>query len=231
METFGQRLKRLREAAGKTRLELADYVGITRTSIALLENGQSGSMKGKNLLRASEFIGVSPEVLEYGDGGDPNRRTKAVAVRARKSPAAVHQIPVIGFAVANPIEDGYYEDASYPPGHGDGYVAWPTRDPNAYALRVRGDSMQPRIRPGEVIVVEPNATVTPGADVVVRCKDGRKMVKQLLFERGHEVTLGSINMAHRQVTIPREDIESIHYVSAIVPNAIVSESSEGYEEE
>jgi transcriptional regulator with XRE-family HTH domain len=58
METFGQRLKRLREEAGKSRLELAEYVGITRTSIALLENGQSGSMKGKNLLRAAEFLGV-----------------------------------------------------------------------------------------------------------------------------------------------------------------------------
>jgi phage repressor protein C with HTH and peptisase S24 domain len=227
METFGQRLKRLRTAAGKSRLELAEYVGITRTSITLLENGQSGSMKGKNLLRAAEFLDVTPEALEFGEGGDRVGETpgtyKTTARRALRKPAAVRNVPVIGFAIATPDQDGYFDDAGYPPGAGEGYVPWPTRDANAYALRVRGDSMQPRIRPGEVILVEPGTNISPGSDVVVRCKDGRKMVKQLLFQRGQEVTLGSINIAHRQVTLDVSEIESMHYVSAIVPAAIVNE--------
>ena len=43
------------------------------------------------------------------------------------------------------------------------------------------------------------------------------MVKQLLLQRSGEVTLGSINQAHQQTTISVAEIESIQFVSAIVP--------------
>lgn len=229
METFGDRLKRLRLAAGLERQQLADAAGVSRAAITMLENGQSKSMKSPNLLRAAEALGVDPLTLEFGEQErnvmvhQTSARYKTAAFRRNRPPAVTREVPVIGFVVATPTEDGFFDDAGYPPGVGEGIVNWPTRDPNAYALRVRGDSMQPRIRPGEVIVVEPNAGISPGSDVVVRCKDGRKMVKQLLFQRGQEITLGSINIAHRQVTIPVSEVESMHYVSAIVPAAIVVE--------
>lgn len=53
-------------------------------------------------------------------------------------------------------DDGYFCELQYPVGHGDGRINWPTRDPNAYALRCKGESMKPRIRHGEFVVIEPN---------------------------------------------------------------------------
>lgn len=136
----------------------------------------------------------------------------------------MRRVPVIGFAIATPTEDGYFDDMGFPPGAGMDYFPWPTKDRGAYALRVRGDSMQPRIRPGQIIIVEPNTPVSALDDVVVRTKDGRKMVKQLLSRRSTEVTLGSINQAHPQRTISLEEVESIHFVAAIVSrNAITEE--------
>lgn len=126
-------------------------------------------------------------------------------------------IPIVGHAIATPDQDGFFENMGFPPGAGDGYLPWQTNDPNAYALRVKGDSMQPRIRPGELIVVEPNSKVSPGDDVVVHCRNGRKMVKQLLIQRLAEVILGSINQAHQQTTLSLEDVEAIHFITAIVP--------------
>jgi phage repressor protein C with HTH and peptisase S24 domain len=124
-------------------------------------------------------------------------------------------VPIIGFAIATPKEDGYFDDMTSGPGAASEFAQWHSKDPNAYALRVRGDSMQPRIRPGEVIVVEPNHALVQGKDVLVRTKDGRKMVKQLLFQRSGEVTLGSINQTHQQLTISLEEVESLHYVAGI----------------
>jgi phage repressor protein C with HTH and peptisase S24 domain len=74
------------------------------------------------------------------------------------------------------------------------------------------------------LVVQPATQVLPGHDVVVRTKDGRKMVKQLLYQRSGEVTLGSINQAHKQLTLSVEQIESMHYVAAIAPATSIKET-------
>lgn len=105
--------------------------------------------------------------------------------------------------------DGYLEELQYPVGHGEGVVEYPTSDPNAYALRVRGDSMHPRYRAGEFVIVEPNIEPQPGDDVVVLCTNGRKMLKQLNWRRDGEVQLLSINNGYAPLTIPMSEVESI----------------------
>lgn len=87
----------------------------------------------------------------------------------------------------------------------------------AYAVRVRGDSMRPRIRNGEYVIAEPSFLPKPGQDVVVKLKDGRAMVKELLFSNEDEVILGTANDEIAPLMLPLEIIQSIHVVSAIMP--------------
>lgn len=141
-----------------------------------------------------------------------------------RAPGGARAVPVVGQAIANPIEDGYFDDQQFPVGAGEGYIRWPTRDPQAYAVQIRGDSMAPRIRHGEYAVVEPNTAITPGEDVVVRTRAGRKMVKRLLYQRGKEVALGSINERHPTLTLSLEEIESIHFVGGIAPRTAKEEA-------
>lgn len=140
--------------------------------------------------------------------------------RPRPMARGAREVPIIGHVIATPDTDGYFDDMGFPPGTGEGSVPWGTSDPNAYAVRVKGDSMYPRYRPGEILVVEPNAPVVPGEDVIVRTRDGRKMVKRLLFQRSSEVELGSINERHKPVTIPLEEIESIQIVAGSVRRGV-----------
>ena len=135
-------------------------------------------------------------------------------------PAGVYSkgVPVVGTAQLG--DNGHHEELQYPVGHGDGFVAYPTRDRNAYALRVKGDSMRPRIKPGEFVVVEPAATPQPGDEVLVRTKDGKVMVKVLDFRRGGVVQLSSVNEDHRPITIEEENVERLHLVAAIVKAAL-----------
>jgi hypothetical protein len=129
-------------------------------------------------------------------------------------PALERHPPVVGTAQLG--DDGYWHELQYPTGHGEGFVRYPMRDPNTYALRVKGDSMRPRIKPGEFVVIEPNHSVTPGDEVMVQTKDGRSMVKLLAFQRGGMVELHSINEDHRPISLDASQIEKIHYVGGIL---------------
>lgn len=134
-----------------------------------------------------------------------------------ESPAAtykINRIPVVGTAELG--EDGFHLELEYPTGHGEGYIDYPSRDPNAYVVRGKGDSMRPRIKPGEFIMVWPNWPVNPGDEVLLRTRSGRAMVKVFDFRRDGVVQVSSVNENHRPLTIEEADIERLHYVAAIV---------------
>lgn len=124
-------------------------------------------------------------------------------------------VPVVGTAQLG--DDGYWIEIDYPVGHGEGFITYPTRDKNAYALRVKGDSMRPRIKPGEFVVILPNHSIPPGEEVMVKTTDGRCMIKRLGTRRNGMVELISINETdHRPITLEETQVEKMHYVAAIV---------------
>lgn len=108
----------------------------------------------------------------------------------------------------------------------EGHVDIPTRDKDAYALRLRGDSMSPAIRSGWVAVCEPNSQLIPGEYVHIKLKgfdgEGESMVKELLYANDEEISVMSINDAFGRRTLALADIEYIHPVPFIVaPSKIV----------
>ena len=121
------------------------------------------------------------------------------------------RIPVVGEVQGG--DDGYLEELEYPVGHGEGYVLYPSKDKNAFALRVRGESMHPRYRSGEFVIVEPSIQPQPGEDVVVSCKNGRKMLKVFNWERDDEAQFLSINNGFAPITLKLNEIQSIFLVS------------------
>lgn len=127
-------------------------------------------------------------------------------------------IPVVGTAQLG--DNAHFCELEHPVGNGDGSLQWPTNDQNAYALRCRGESMKPRIRHGEYVVVEPNREVIPGDEVVVKALDGRVMVKQMAYIRDGMVHLDSINETHPRVSILQSDVSVLHYVAGIAKNAL-----------
>lgn len=125
-----------------------------------------------------------------------------------------NRIPVVGSARLG--DNGTFVELEYPVGHGDGHINLPSDDSNAYALRCVGDSMTPRIRNGEFVVVEPNREVSNGDEVLVKATGGRVMVKTFLYRRDGRVHLLSVNEAHPPLAIDESEVEAMHYVAAIV---------------
>jgi phage repressor protein C with HTH and peptisase S24 domain len=190
-------------------------VAIGAGSLHRALKGEAGS-RLETLKKIASFFDVSPDqLLQPNLGHDLD---VAAAPRASYMPSSVAGLPVVGTAKLG--DDGHFYELEHPVGHGDGYIDWPSRDQNAYALRCKGDSMKPRIRHGEFVVVEPNHPVAPGDEVLVKAKDGRVMVKVLAYIRDGMVYLESVNEAHPKLSIAQPDIAVMHYVAGIAKSAL-----------
>lgn len=196
--------------------ELARELGISYQAVKKVLNG--GSFGKDNNIAAAKILGVHSEWLADGKG----RRIAPPVIADANSIYEVKPpfpgIPVVGTAKLG--DDGNFCELEYPVGHGDGRIDWPSRDPNAYALRCKGDSMKPRIRHGEFVVIEPNHPVVPGDEVLVKSKDGRVMVKELAYIREGMVYLASVNEAHPRISIALEQLDAFHYVAGIAKSAM-----------
>lgn len=119
-------------------------------------------------------------------------------------------VPVIGEAVLG--VDGSVDMIEFR----SGWLSIYSGDNDAYGLKVKGDSMWPRIQSGEYVVIEPNTPVHPGDEVFVRTKDGHNMIKIMNKTRDGDYQFSSINSDHRPITLPVEEVDKMHFVSAIV---------------
>lgn len=216
---------------GGSKKGFCDDVGISesRLSQLLSETYRGGEFGEKAARSLEEKAGLPPLYFEQSGpvmSGDvavpyrgPERRATPDDSDYNASPEMELRpgrfVAIVGIGQGGP--DGYISIDDYPAGQGDGEIFTYSPDPNAYAIRVRGDSMRPRIKSGEYIVAEPSNEAMPGDDVVVKLRSEKAMVKELLWQRDGEVSLGSINASVPPITIPLDEIVSIHRVAAIVP--------------
>ncbi len=124
---------------------------------------------------------------------------------------ASRRVPLIGFAQAG--GEGFFDDGGYPVGGGWDEVSLPEiADPNAYALEISGDSMDPVFRDGDFVIVSPAAPIRRGDRVVVRTVEGEVMAKQLTRRSARRVELKSLNPLHPDFSFELMQVAWIHRV-------------------
>jgi phage repressor protein C with HTH and peptisase S24 domain len=120
-------------------------------------------------------------------------------------------VPLIGLAQAG--SEGFFDDGGFPVGGSWDEVGLPdVADPNAYALEISGDSMEPVFRDGDVVIVSPGAPVRRGDRVIVRTRAGEVMVKELTRRSARRVELLSLNPAFPSYTFELDELAWIHRV-------------------
>jgi phage repressor protein C with HTH and peptisase S24 domain len=210
--TSAQRIKAALSPLNLTAETLAGIVGVGTDVASQWLAGEGQEITLAQAVALQKTYGVNSVWLTKGKG-EPG-----VAVRWNDEYRPIpitgwKPIPVVGMAQLG--DNGHWSDLEYPVGHGDGYVDFPSKDPDAYALKCVGDSMRPRIRDGEFAIIEPGHPVEPGDDVLVKARDGRVMVKTFLYRRAGKTHLVSINEAHPSISLTDVEIEKMHYVVAI----------------
>ena len=125
--------------------------------------------------------------------------------------STARRIPLIGLAQAG--ADGYFDDGGYPVGGGWDEVMLPEiGDPNAYALEISGDSMEPVFRDGDHVIVSPSAPIRRGDRVVVRTVRGEVMAKQLARRSARRIELRSLNPAHPDYSYDLTEVTWMHRI-------------------
>jgi phage repressor protein C with HTH and peptisase S24 domain len=137
--------------------------------------------------------------------------TGAPALSRSGRAAIARRIPLIGLAQAG--SDGFFDDGGYPVGGGWDEISVPdVPDPNAYALEISGESMEPVFRDGDVVIVSPGAPVRRGDRVVVRTRQGEVMAKELLRQSARRVELASLNPAHPNYSFDLAELAWMHRI-------------------
>jgi phage repressor protein C with HTH and peptisase S24 domain len=129
----------------------------------------------------------------------------------RGAARAARRIPLIGLAQAG--SEGFFDDGGFPVGGGWDEVSIPDiADPNAYALEISGDSMEPVFRDGDTVIVSPAAPVRRGDRVVVRTRRGEVMAKELLRQSARRVELASLNPTHPNYAFELGELSWMHRI-------------------
>jgi repressor LexA len=131
-------------------------------------------------------------------------------VQGRASLAAGRLVPVI-----NKVTAGYpadFNDLDYPVGVADDYVRCPDlHDPNSFAVRVVGDSMEPKFQEGDIVVFSPAAEVHNGDDCFVRFTMPHETTfKRIFFESDNKIRLQPRNEKYSPMIIDGKRIDGLY---------------------
>lgn len=184
---IGDRIRALRINAGMTQVELANKLNISNSTLSQYESGArtpSDDMK----LKIAALFQVSTDYLLSGTTNTVNTKTKGV------------QIPVLGEvragypmeAVENIID---YEEI-------DEEMA---RRGEFFALRIKGDSMEPKFSEGDVVIVRKQETADSG-DIVVALVNGDSATIKKLKRHQNGITLVPSNSAYEPMYYSNEEI-------------------------
>lgn len=124
------------------------------------------------------------------------------------------EVPLI-----NNVAAGYpreFTDLGYPARVADEYVRSPDlSDPDAFAARVVGDSMEPAYHEGDIVIFSPSREVVSGDDCFVRLElDAETTFKRVYFqtdEDGHQIIrLQPLNSVYPPRLLPRERVGGLY---------------------
>ncbi len=164
MVDIGSEIRKRRERLGWTVTKLATLAGISGPFLSRVERGAYYSRE--TLLKIAGALGVSVDVL-YASGSQSN---------VEEVPLGWRRIPVLDYEQVSrwTASEGIPKDEELL----ESIVTDLEHPPSTFAMRIKGDSMEPRFQPGDVIVVNPTLQPSPGDFVVATEPNGEATFRQ-----------------------------------------------------
>lgn len=166
LQTLGARVRYYRERSGLSQEELALSVGAAQQTIQSLESGKI--RKSTFLPHIAKALGVDLDYLLLGaDQTLPVQAAKPIAI------ATVRRVPLFttldGQAVLDFLQDQTVESPSGKWVSMDYSLPFAESGSRLFALKLSlsDEAFQPEFRPGDQLVIDPDATIQPSDPVVV----------------------------------------------------------------
>ena len=183
------RLRQLRIKSGLSQKELADRLYVNQTAVSQWERGIT-TPNQNTLIKLCDMYGVTIDyILGYSPDIAPRKKGVKIPVLGRVAAG----IPVE--AVQDVID---YEEI-------DEEMA---KTGEFFALQIQGDSMEPRIKSGDVVIVRKQDIVDSG-DVAIVMVNGDDATCKKFVKHKNGVSLVSMNPAYTPMFYTMDEVESL----------------------
>lgn len=198
--------ERLRQGIIKAAIKQTDLARALGVSVQTVNYWLTGRNKPgrERISLISKILGCSPAWLEFGDEprvifeGTAKKESNVVSFTL-----SIKQVPLISWVTAGQwaeISDNFH------PGDGEDLIPCSSKcGPRSFALRVKGDSMEPDYPEGSVIVVDPEKEWRNGSDVVVRLNGEMEATFKKLALDGPRTYLKPINERYPVLDVTGKD--------------------------
>lgn len=185
-EILAANIRRLLKERNKTQNELADYVGVSKTSV-------SEWISAKKYPRIEKIQAIS-------DFFDVYRTDITESYTSNKSKAI--RIPVLGKVIAGIPIEAVEEILDYE--EIDEKMA---RTGEFFALQIKGDSMAPIIAPGDIVIVRKQNDVDSGQIGIILVNGDEATVKKVI-KKENGIMLVANNSAYDPMFFDAYDIQT-----------------------
>lgn len=189
MNTLGEKIKERRLAAHLSQEELAKKMGYrSRSTIAKIESGENDVSQTKMQAFADALNCSAAYLMGLNDNPSTGNSVK---------------IPVLGRVAAGiPLEAVQdildFEEIS----------AETARTGEYFALQIKGNSMEPRICDGDVVIVRRQPEVESG-EIAIVLVNGNDAVCKKVMKHDSGISLVSLNPAYEPLFFTKEEITSL----------------------
>ncbi|MEN8411088.1 S24 family peptidase [Acinetobacter bereziniae] len=197
METLGSRLKNLRKTKKLTQQQVADAIGVSKTSVIYWEKDEN-LPKYDSLMSLAQILGVTSDYLLNGKGSESLDKNVSAPF-----PLSGRLVPVISW-----VQAGTWTNVDSVP-IGTEFKEWLPPNPkcgkNGYGLIVVGESMSPDFRPSDKIYVNPDFQISDlktGDLVIVACDGETEATFKKLIVESNGMYLEPLNPKWHEKIIP-----------------------------
>ena len=181
-------LKQLRHERGYSQQKLAQKLNVSRSTVAMWETGSSEPSL-QMIQRIADVLSVSVAEL-FGEPADPSAHKGIL-------------IPVLGCVQAGLPNEAVEDVLDY-----EEITPELASTGEFFALRVRGDSMEPRMVEGDVVIVRKQDDADSG-DVVVALVNGDEVTIKRLKKRPEGILLIANNPTYEPMFFSNREIREL----------------------
>lgn len=177
--------------------QLAELAGIHAVTMSKILNNKMPQVSLGIIGKIATALNVTIERLQYQGN-----------IEIVETPKG--RIPVISW-----VQAGKWHEAidAYPAGVAEEWVPYETRSKGVFALRVKGDSMEPEYRDGDTIIVNPQIEARAGDDVIARY--GNDVTFKRLKKQNGTILLSPLNPAHPDIIITGKDLKNYRTIGVV----------------
>lgn len=210
MNTIGERIKLAREKIGMTQVDMADKIGVSKQNLYKYERGLVTNIPSDKIELIGKLTGVSPAYLMGWSDTDDKHPQSAIDAGIATNKGAV-RIPVLSeIAAGVPIEAmNYTLDDADPSTWEEIPSEWLHGDKQYFALRVSGDSMEPKIEDGTIAIIERCYEFIDNRIMAVYINGYNATLKRVRLKDNGMIVLEAFNPTYGAQIFTAEEVENL----------------------